>query len=184
MRSVRRDITNSLIHITGDRLAQGGVSAEDALCSIIRDKVIRSSASSGYIRDGHRATCFTEMPLSSLKLFVDGHSGSKRFSYYGIAMARKSGWDGGARPVIYLPKTEAQWIPHGETWRHVTLEHGTIDWTHEREWRCKGDLAMGGFGVYAIVPDQAAEHRVRQKAGASVDWILGFLHLEYIDDIL
>jgi len=184
MRSVRRDITNSLIHITGNRKGQGGSSAEDALCSIIRDKLIKASSSTGYIRDGHRAVCFTEMPLSSLKLFVDGHKGTKRFSYYGIAMARGSGWDGGARPVIYLPKSEAHWIPATETWRHVTLEHGIVDWTHEREWRCKGDLSMGGFGVYAIVPDQESEKRVRDKVDVSVDWILGFLHLEYIDDIL
>lgn len=184
MKSVRRDITNSLIHLTGNRESQGGMTEEAALCSIIREKVIRASSSTGFIRGGHRATCFTEMPLSSLKLFVDEQSGDKRFSYYGIAMARVSGWSGGARPVIYLPENEADWIPSSESWRHVTLNHGVVDWTHEREWRCRGDLILGEFGVYAIVPDQPAEQRIRDSVGDSVNWILGFLHLEHIDDIL
>jgi len=184
MRSVRRDITNSLIHMTGDRESQGGLCAEEALCSIIKDKVIRSSELSGFIRDGHNATCFTEMPLSSLKVFVDTHFGGKRFSYYGVVMSRRSGWDGGARPVIYLPKHEAAWIPREETWRHVTLEHGSIDWTHEREWRCKGDFMLGRYSVYIIVPDQEAEQRIRKKIDVDTDWILGFLHISYINDIL
>lgn len=183
MRSARRDITNSLIHMTGDRESQSGLCAEDALCSIIKNKVIRSSKLSGFIRDGHNATCFTQMPFSSLKVFVDTHLGSKRFSYFGIVMSRGSGWAGGARPVIYLPKAEAIWIPREETWRHVTLDRNT-DWTHEREWRCKGNFLLGGYSVYIIVPDQEAEQRIRTKVGVDTDWILGFLHLKYIDDIL
>lgn len=184
MKSSRRDITNSLIHLTGDREAEGGMSAEDALIAIIQDKTIKASNASGYIRGGYNATCLTEMPLSSLKLFIDEHTGAKKYSYYGIAMSRQAGWVGGARPVIYLPKEEANWIPEDQVWRHVTLDHDKVDWTHEREWRCKGDLSITDYSVYAIVPNREAEERIRFRLGGSMSWIIGFLHMEYINDIL
>jgi hypothetical protein len=44
--------------------------------------------------------------------------------------------------VIYLPDSEAEWIPEDEKWRQLRYEYGSDDWTHEREWRLPGDLDL------------------------------------------
>jgi NAD(P)-dependent dehydrogenase (short-subunit alcohol dehydrogenase family) len=52
--------------------------------------------------------------------------------------------------VIYLPKSEGDWIPPEEKWRQVRYEHGRVDFTHERN-GASGDLDLRKLSIYVIV---------------------------------
>ena len=150
---LRNDISESLIHFTR---AKGEMSALEVLKKILAEGKIEGSTNSGFIKGKKPATCFTEMPISAAKYFAtapDAESPRKglQFSYYGIAISKRSGFAAGARPVIYLPDDESSWIPEDERWRHVRLEHGEVDWTHEREWRLLGDFDLSSaIGIYIL----------------------------------
>jgi len=183
-KKIRPDITNALIHLTGDRSSNGGFTAEKALHSILRNRVIKGSGNNGYIKGNNLAVCLTEMPLSSVKYCIkDGYTKHK-YENFGIAMSKSSGWKIGARPVIYLPDNEACWIPPEERWRHVQFDMGDVDFTHEREWRIKGNLSLGRFGFYVIVPKKEYEKKIKNDDSISMENIIGFLHMEYLNDLM
>jgi hypothetical protein len=180
----RPDITRALIHLTGNRSDR---SARDALISILSVGLIRGSGNSGYIKGKNTAACFTEMPLSTIRYFIQHRSmTSHPYQPFGIAVSKHNAWQRGARPVIYLPDDEAHWIPDEERWRHVQLDYGKkVDFTHEREWRVKGDFGLKGFGVYVIVPNKEEELVVGAALSEEArNHVLGFLHLDYLRDFL
>jgi hypothetical protein len=184
MKKHRPDITHALIHLIGDRRSTGGLSADEALYSILRGGVIKGSGEEGFIKGPNRAVCLTEMPLSSVKYFVQNTYHKHNYKYFGIALSKVKGWKAGARPVIYLPDDEANWIPDDERWRHMKFNFGDVDFTHEREWRMKGDLKLQGFGFYVIVPNREYEKRVLEINPKCVKSIIGFLHMDYLNDLL
>ncbi len=111
---------------------------------------ILGSNNKGYVKGTGTAVCFTECPLSSVKLFASNEDDAK-YRYYGIAISKGAAFDNGARPVIYLPDNEGAWIPEIQKWRQVRFEYGVVDWTFEREWRKKGDLELKQLpGIYII----------------------------------
>jgi hypothetical protein len=61
----------------------------------------------------------------------------------------------GGRAVIYETKEFAKMLPPDEKWRIVTFDLSNkdhyVDWTHEREWRVKGDLKFDYKDVYIIL---------------------------------
>lgn len=179
----RPDITRALIHLTGDRSDR---SARDALISILSVGLIRGSGNSGYIKGRNTAACFTEMPLSAIRYFIQHRKvTSHAYQPFGIAVSKQRAWQCGARPVIYLPDDEAHWIPDQERWRHVQLDYGKVDFTHEREWRAKGDFSLKGIGFYVIVPNKEEEHVVSKTLSEEArSHVLGFLHLNYLSDFL
>jgi len=181
--AVRNDISLALIHLTGKR---GVLSARDALLSILREGRIKGSGKSGYVKGSKTATCFTEMPLSSVLSFVKASTNSSHpYECYGIALSKESGWNRGARPVIYLPDIEGNWIPEDQKWRHVRFEFGTVDFSHEREWRSEGNFSLDGIGFYVIVPDKEQEDSVREQIHETADsHILGFLHINILSQFL
>ena len=184
MKYLRPDITHALIHLTSRRAANG-LSAEKALHSILIEGKIKGSGNSGFVKGENTASCFTDMPLSSLNSFIEDHSGEHKYEKFGIAMPKQSAFRIGARPVIYLPNLEAKWIPDDEKWRHVQFDHGSVDFTHEREWRCKGDFDISNIPIYVIVPRKKHEDSIKgieKPLGAKN--IKGFLHMETIIDIL
>ena len=71
MKKHRPDITYSLIHLIGDRNDTGGLKADEALFSILRDGIIKGSSHEGFIKGSNKAVCLTEMPLSTIKYFVN-----------------------------------------------------------------------------------------------------------------
>jgi hypothetical protein len=118
------------------------------LAEILRDGGIRGSNNRGFVKGNRTAVCFTEVPLSGVRYFVD----SIRYSHYGIAISKKTAFEAGGRPVIYLPDAEGAWIPEDQRWRHVRFEYGSVDWTHEREWRLQGDFDIrSAIGFYILV---------------------------------
>lgn len=185
MKKTRPDITNALIHLTGDRTSCGGLSAEKALHSILTEEIVRGSGNNGFIKGSKRAVCFTEMPLGSVKYYINDGYLKHKYDYFGIAMSKSAAWRAGARPVIYLPDNEADWIPTDEKWRHVQFDHGNVDFTHEREWRLVGDLSLSGFGFYVIVPNREHEKKILEIDSPAVKTkIIGFLHMTYLNDLL
>lgn len=162
MKEFRVDFSESLVHLTRERagppLQDGKLdddseySALDVLCEILRDGKLRGSANSGFIKGNTPAVCFSECPLSAIKLFAKkSDEENARYRFYGIAVSKKSAFSQGARPVIYLPDDEGEWIPSSEKWRHVRFEYGKVDWTFEREWRSKGDFELGNtLGFYIV----------------------------------
>jgi len=126
------------------------------------------------------------MPLSSVRYFIDHRRLTKHpYEKFGIALSKVNAWGGGARPVIYLPNSEADWIPQEHRWRHVQLDYGTVDFSHEREWRSKGDFALSGIGFYVIVPNKEQESIVSASMSAEAkNHSLGFLHMDYLTDLL
>jgi hypothetical protein len=185
----RPDFSNSLIHLTRDRQIPVGdisnfswrtTSAFDALKSILAEGILRGGT--GYIKGSRRAVCMSEIPLSTLEGFVD--TGAGRYSHYGVAMSKKAAFAVGARPVLYLPDNEGDWIPADENWRHVRFEHGEVDFTHEREWRLPGDLELAKItGIYVLVWSTAEADQVRGLS-TPLRNIRGVLAMEHLYQML
>lgn len=151
----RPDFTNSLMHLSRERttLTDGGDAEErsafDNLKSILKEGIIKGGF--GYIKGPNKAVCFSEIPLSSLRNFAKPEPEETRYRFYGICISKKTAFETGARPVIYLPDDEGDWIPVNEKWRHVRFEYGSVDFTFEREWRKKDDFDLRKTpGFYVI----------------------------------
>lgn len=183
VRSHRTDISLAVIHLTGNR---GNVSALDALISILREQCVRASGHQGFVKGGGVATCFTEMPLAAVPKLIE-HSRLTNHPYesYGVAIHKSHAFSQGARPVIYLPDAEADWLPNNEKWRHVRFEYGDVDFTHEREWRCPRDFMLdNSFGYYVIAKTLDCEEQIISSLGNRPQGILGFVHMETLKDFL
>ncbi|WP_272972465.1 hypothetical protein [Alteromonas australica] len=185
MEHKRNDITNSLVHLTKGKDDNSGL---DVLCCILNDGIIKGSGKSGFIKGPNPATCFTETPLSALKHFasVEDEPEAARYRYYGIAINKKAAFEQGARPVIYLPNDEADWIPAEQKWRHVRYEYGQIDWTYEREWRIKGNFDLNKVpGIYVICWHAKEVKMLQAKANKAVlKKIRGFLPMLHLNQML
>lgn len=192
----RPDLSFGLVHLTRERKEHEAThdvleSAEvrrvvkpfDVLKELLEAGIIRGSGNAGFIKGKQRAVCFTETPLSALHHFASPpDEEAARYRFYGIAISKKAAFEAGGRPVIYLPDDEAGWIPEDERWRHVRFEHGSVDWTHEREWRVPGDLVLNDVpGFYIIVwsPTEAtALEKLKHPAKRKVRGILSTEHLQ------
>lgn len=76
----------------------------------------------------------------------------------------------GARPVLYEKRDVAKsFLPESEWWRIVSFDlsddDSIIDWTHEREWRLKGDFDFELSEAYVYVVNQGAYKDFLKKAG-------------------
>lgn len=132
----------------------------EVLKEILTEGIIHGSRpETGFIKGGHCAVCFSEVPFSGLKYLIQNGS---RYDPYGLIFAKASVFKNGGRPVIYLPDDESAWIPLPEKWRLVRYEPGIVDFTFEREWRLKGDLNIRETsGFYLIVKSEAEKIELR-----------------------
>ena len=122
----------------------------EVLKEILSSGTIRGSGNEGFVKGTQKAVCFSEIPLSAVSDFASRPEDTDaRYRFYGIAFSKKAVFSAGGRPVIYLPDSEGQWILPEQKWRHVRFEMGTVDFTHEREWRVPGDLDLTKVpGIY------------------------------------
>lgn len=181
MQEQRGDIVNSLVHLTKEK---GDRTALEVLYKILGDGELIGSTKGGFIKGPHSAVCFTETPLSSLKHFASKPKQKKdaRYRFYGIAINKEGAFKLGARPVIYLPDNEGGWIPRNQKWRHVRYEYGSVDWTHEREWRKKGNFDLTQMtGIYIICwhsnEIEGIKKSMSKKVAKKVRGFLPMLHL-------
>ena len=86
--------------------------------------------------------------------------------------------------MIYLPDSEAGWIPAEEKWRHVRFD-GRVDFTHEREWRIQGDLDLKSLqGLYVIVWSGSEARELTELATPLENKIRGILPMEHVGGML
>ena len=147
----RRDIADTLVHLSGDR---NGVSARDALLSILSNLQINGSGKEGFVKGTRTAACFTEVPFEVIPDVIKHRRGGNRpYGPFGIMVSKADAWEQGARPVLYLPDEEGNWIPQEERWRQVRFEPPTVDFTHEREWRSPDNFDLSQIFFRVIVPN-------------------------------
>jgi hypothetical protein len=184
----RPDFTNSLIHLTkGKKIFESEkwvqYPAIESLKRILEEGIIRGGF--GYIKGPNKAVCLSEIPLSSLKLFAKPEPEESKYCFYGICIKKKDAFECGARPVIYIPDEEGEWIPNEEKWRQVRFEYGRVDFTFEREWRKIGDLNLRNVQEFYVINwswreseelKNATHPEIRTK-------ICGFLPMEHLTEM-
>lgn len=143
----RPDFGHGLVHLTRERIERGPktktIPAFDVLKEIVISGVIRASGNEGFVKGTQKAVCFSEIPLSGVQQFATPPDEQlARYRFYGVVVSKKTVFEAGGRPVIYLPDSEGDWIPADQKWRHVRFEHGEVDFTHERDWRCRGNFDL------------------------------------------
>ncbi|MDD9197423.1 hypothetical protein PVK62_16465 [Aliivibrio sp. S3MY1] len=149
--SERSDLSTGLVHLT--RANTNSAVAELMFKVLSERKLIGSSTAQGFIVGQNTAVCFQDAPLSSVcqntwfeqKLRSSGHSNKVRYNPCGFMLPKQSVYEAGGRPVIYDKTADAKkYLPKSEWWRIVNFDlsnpNKIIDWTHEREWRVKGDF--------------------------------------------
>lgn len=198
MKEFRSDFTDSLVHFTrertGDLLQANEVSEHESafsslevLCQILELGKILGSNNKGFVKGADTAVCFTECPLSAVKLFASAPEVEKaKYRFYGIAISKKAAFENGARPVIYLPDNEGDWIPTSEKWRHVRFEYGSVDWTFEREWRKKGDLELKDLpGFYILHWSPTEKNDLERSLHKDIcNKVRGYLPMKHLNRML
>ncbi len=141
--------TGLLAHFT--RASRTG-DALDNLVTILRHQTI--AGSSRMILGKQPVVCLFDAPIAELKHLLV-RSNRHRYQPFGIALDKRYAFARGARPVIYMPLREARrMLPEAELWRVVALDLShtpPIDWTFEREWRVRDQLALPERGAVALV---------------------------------
>ncbi|MDM8544076.1 hypothetical protein QUF90_23620 [Desulfococcaceae bacterium HSG9] len=185
MDNFRPDFTNSLVHLTREKTdleADEWVKhpAFESLKNILAEGKINGGT--GYIKGPNKAVCFSEIPLSSMKLFARPEPEEARYRFYGICISKMAAFECGTRPVIYLPDNEGDWIPSDEKWRHVRFEYGVVDFTFEREWRKKGDIDLRKVpGFYVINWNPIETEQLKKIIHEDIkDKVLGYLPMAHL----
>lgn len=158
----------------------------EVLLKILNEKKITTGTNSGFIQGSEKAVCFQDAPLSGIAQNLIHEQtnrkelgGKIRYRPLGLTYRKKYVFDNGGRPVIYETKDEAATKFPDELWRVVTFDlsdkNYIKDWTHEREWRMKGDFELEHATVlltnqvaYKNFVTMADEELLRQIAGIVV----------------
>jgi hypothetical protein len=127
-------------------------SALDNLLMIIEQATVKGARR--MIRGGRPVVSLFDASFAELAGLLD-RGNRRRYEPFGVAIDKRYAFKHGARPVIYLPLREArELLAADELWRVVTIEMDRtppVDWTHEREWRIAGDLALEPRSFSALV---------------------------------
>ncbi|PFJ80495.1 DUF2971 domain-containing protein [Bacillus cereus] len=190
--SQRSDMSTYLIHLTKGVYDENGEqinSALEVLNKILNDKkIVGSTTESGYIIGKNKAVCFQDMPLSGVCqniLFEQERTeqrSQRRYVAAGLAFSKDYIYSKGGRPVFYEQKDIAkELLDEDEWWRIVNLNlddsNNYIDWTHEREWRLKGDfefdlreavILLGNGKAYRAVANHIDSEILKQVAGINM----------------
>ena len=169
--SHRSDISIGLVHLTkgNEELNAFGV-----LMKILKEQKLVASGNQivngkqrGFICGNQPVVCFQDVPLFSLsenilleqQIHSENPSSTIRYTPFGLRFDKRYIYKNGGRPVIYESTDIAKkFLPPEEYWRIVKLglenDENIIDWTHEREWRIKGDFTFELNEVEILLSDQ------------------------------
>ncbi|MGY0216359.1 hypothetical protein ACWJJH_03100 [Endozoicomonadaceae bacterium StTr2] len=194
--SNRSDMSSSLVHLTRSAVIDGKrLSTVDVLLKILRERKIKGSdPESAFICGDERAVCLQDAPLYSVaqnldfeKKFREENHTRFRYSGCGLVFAKYYLFGKGCRPVIYDIANEAKEYTNEENWfRIVSLDLSDldriIDWSHEREWRIKGDLEFDPASVGVLLGTRDEYREFMQKAALDenkdiVDEVCGIIVL-------
>lgn len=171
-RIVRRsDFSCDLTHLTK---ANDENSSLGVLVKILKDKKLVGG--SGFVCGDKPVVCFQDIPLNSLSenilyellLHKQNPEQPCRYDAFGLRFSKTFIYKMGGRPVIYEEtKTAKEFLPKNEYWRIVKLDlsndENVIDWTHEREWRVKGDLEFEWSDVEIILSQEHSLQKFIKK---------------------
>jgi len=168
----RPDLTPYLVHLTKNTKAKDDCSAYDNLLSILhRGTIWGSNKRRGFIKGPYPAACFMDIPFSSLKYVLNDENcdyDAPRYEPYGVVVTKKYAYEHGCRPVLYLSNDEMTTlrIPESEKWRVVRMD-GTdgksINWAHEREWRCRGDFQLPIEPIAVLVETPTIAKKLQKR---------------------
>lgn len=171
-RIVRRtDFSCDLTHLTKSNDENSSL---DILVKILKDKKLVGGL--GYVCGNAPVVCFQDIPLNSLSenilyeqiLRKKNQDQPHRYDAFGLRFCKTFIYKKGGRPVIYEDTEEAKkFLPKDEHWRIVKLDlsndDNIIDWTHEREWRIKGNLDFEWSDVEIILSQEHSLQKFIQK---------------------
>lgn len=191
--SRRSDFSCGLVHLTkGNK----DLSAIQVLIKILKEKKLNGGT--GYIHGKIPVVCFQDVPLQSLSenilyeqtLHEDEDETETRYSAFGLRFSKEFIYQHGGRPVLYEQKDIAKdLLDEDEHWRIVCLDLGDpnniIDWTHEREWRIKGDLEFEWKDVEILLSQEYDIKRFLEECKKSgitslLDEVKGIITLKSI----
>jgi len=156
----RPDLSPFLIHLTKNTKANDEYSAFDNLVNILKTgEIWASDRRKGFIKGTNGAACFMDVPFISLKYILNEENtnpGHPKYQPFGIVVTKQTAYSNGLRPVLYLSNKEIGEIGvcDKELWRVVRfegIETKEINWTHEREWRAKGNFKLPSEPIAALV---------------------------------
>jgi hypothetical protein len=131
--STRPDLSPYLLHLTKNTVRKDEYTAYENLVSILMTGQINGSSNSGFIQGTRKATCFMDVPFSSLKYILnakDSNPQRPRYEPYGLAITKQYAYEKGCRPVMYLGNDEVKKlkIRDKDRWRVVRLEVSEQKW--------------------------------------------------------
>jgi len=161
----RSDISLTLTHLTKEQVQEDGsiLSSIDVLLKILREQKIVGSSKTAFIHGKEKAVCFQESPQYGIaqnilheREYKDELGGKVRYSPNGLIFLKRYVYRKGGRPVLYENVEVAKSIlPEEEWWRIVSFnlddKQNIVDWTHEREWRVKGDFEFKLSAAYVLL---------------------------------
>jgi hypothetical protein len=182
----RADLSTYLYHLTRPASdSKEAVDALEVLLKMLTEKRLLASAT-GFITGGTPVVCFQDAPPQSIaqnlwfeRKYRQGRPKAKlRYLGVGLALQKRFVYARGGRPVIYDKKEAAKkYVEQSEWWRIVDFDLADddtiVDWTHEREWRMRGDLVFEYGDVHVLVNGSAAYQRLHEKCRELDGDILG-----------
>lgn len=151
--SIRFDLSLILWHLTKPNTVSGETRTPfQIIKKILESRIIKGSNS--YVFGSENVVSFMDVPLYLLPQVIrarEEYNENPSFTYdtYGIGIDKREVYLKGGRPIIYLDdKTRQAILKEEDYWRCVTFDltednqAGLIDWSHEREWRVKGDFKL------------------------------------------
>lgn len=158
----RSDITGHVTHLTRFSNTQGN--KLENLIKILKDRKLNgSSSSNGFVNGRNSAVCFQEAPIYGVSQNVYHEQQNRtefrskvRYDAIGLSFPKKYVFEKGGRPVFYENTAVAKEILPPEEWYRIVNfdlnnDEKIIDWTHEREWRIKGDFEFDLSEVYVLL---------------------------------
>ncbi len=167
----RPDLSPFLVHLTKNTLSEDKYSAFDNLVNILKTgEVIGSTTKKGFIKGTSSASCFMDIPLSSLKYVLNEANTNPdhpRYEPFGIIVSKEYAYGNGCRPVLYLSdaETKSLQIRSNQLWRVVRLEGVDgfhVNWLHEREWRSKGSFPLPSKVRAVLVKSTKSAERLQK----------------------
>ncbi len=172
----RSDMSGYLYHLTR---CTDDLDSLKVLVKILKERKLKgSTTSSGFIIGSNQAVCFQDTTTYGLcqntyheqKLREEDKNLKVRYKPVGIAFAKTYVYGKGGRPVIYERTEDAKkLLDKDEWWRIVNFDLSNpsqiIDWTHEREWRIKGDFDFDLSQAYVVLINQ----KIYKEFVSSVD---------------
>ena len=140
----RDDLSQWLVHLAKATVVDGKLLLPfDVMRTILRTgRVLASTVESIARYDPVGAACLYEVPPQNWSELVDTNPNGRRG--YGLIVSKSAFWYKGGRPAIYTDEPDSVAWPVEERYRLIATDLNRqpkpLDWTHEREWRLRGNF--------------------------------------------